>query len=249
MITICDPNTKKAMHAFACLQEQVESLRHSQPLVFEVQAPNLFCLLPPVLQLMSGHGLSRKAWDIAFGIYVQAKAQAKPALYFCLRQGASSLELCREVIERRFLAEDVEVINSIVDMKGIWLQLGTQIQKFLVEYRLNEWIDSMNVNTGLAPSYEDVFDKYKELRQEMNMTLVNYAAYKDRKKWVARFMKKWNASRRALCTHEAENEQAVNTKATMRTPKPHPKPTFVVPVLGVEFGTPNWGPHIESKCG
>ena len=185
---------------------------------------------------MSGHGLSQYCWDIAFGIYVQANTRAVPALAYCSKNGATNLTVCREVLERRFLAESVEYINSIVDMKGIWLQHGALIQTFLVEYRLHEWIDAMNTDTGVAPSYQDVFDKYRELREDMKMPPVNYAAYRDRRKWVSRFMTKWSATRRALVTHEAENAEIVTRKAIRGTQNTRQTHIFLVPFWGSDSG-------------
>ena len=184
---------------------------------------------------MSGHGLSQKSWHIAFGIYVQANAKAKPILAYCSKQGATNLALCQAVLKRRSLAESVEWINSFADMKGLWLQPGAQIQKHLVECRLYDWIDSMNVDTGVAPSYQDVFDKYKELRQDMKIPPVNYAVYRDRKKWVSRCMPKWDATRRALCTHETENAGVVNTKAIRGTPKTKQRRRFWFPFWGSDL--------------
>ena len=61
------------------------------------------------------------------------------------------------------------------------MHLGAQIQKHLVENRLYDSIDAMNIDTGVAPSFQDVFEKYTELRQDMKMPPVNYAVYRDRK--------------------------------------------------------------------
>ena len=130
---------------------------------------------------MSLHGLSRLSWDIAFGVYVQANAQATPALAYCRLRGADNMPFCKEVLERRFLAEDLETINSIVDAKGDWSTKNKGIQQHLVEYQVHEWISQINLTNGVAPSYEDVFDKYKEVRQKVGMDPPNYEVYRNRK--------------------------------------------------------------------
>ena len=91
------------------------------------------------------------------------------------------MPFCKEVLERRFLAEDLETINSIVDAKGDWSTKNKGIQQHLVEYQVNEWISQINLTNGVAPSYEDVFDKYKEVREKVGMDPPNYEVYRNRK--------------------------------------------------------------------
>ena len=144
------------------------------------------------------------------------------------------MPFCKEVLERRFLAEDLETINSIVDAKGDWSTKNKEIQQHLVEYQVHEWISQINLTNGVAPSYEDVFDKYKEVREKVGMDPPNYEEYRNRKKWVQRFMQKWKSTRGTLQIHEAENETEVKTKALLGTKKINKILSFVTPISGTD---------------
>ena len=62
---------------------------------------------------MGGHILTQRAWDIAFGIYVTAELNMEPALLYCSMCGAVDKAYTKEVLQRRYLAEDLEELQLI----------------------------------------------------------------------------------------------------------------------------------------
>ena len=60
---------------------------------------------------MGGHILTQRAWDIAFGIYVTAELNMEPALLYCSMCGAVDKAYTKDVLQRRYLAEDDEELQ------------------------------------------------------------------------------------------------------------------------------------------
>lgn len=161
---------------------------------------------------MTLHGLSVRTWDIAFAIYVTAGVLIDVALLYCSMQGVDNMGLCREVLELRYLAEPVHCINAILDGTGHWQHIKSTVDDWIVEHKLNEWIAVMNEEIGVAPAYECVFAHYKSLcthRSDLNFI---YLTPESRRKWVHRFMVKWQSFRGCIRSHEAESKAAVVTK-------------------------------------
>ena len=170
---------------------------------------------------MAATGLTTGTWDVAFGIYVMGGLDVEVTLKYCLHHGAKNLLYCQEVIEQRYLLENVTNISAILDGQGHWETLQTFIRQWLLESSLNKWIANMNLKAGVAPSYEAVFDKYRALRAENKMAPTSYGSYASRKTWVQRFMSKWHATRGIVVTHEAEDSRAVVRKVRQGNAKKH----------------------------
>jgi hypothetical protein len=113
--------------------------------------------------------LSELKWDVAFGIYVIGGLTVDVALLYCRMNGASDLAVYRQLLEERYLAEDVEEIRKVQDAVGKWEKLRKPINQWLVEYSLNKWIEGVNKTAGVATSFESVFERYRSLRAEKNM--------------------------------------------------------------------------------
>ena len=123
-------------------------------------------LLSPCIARMDEKTLSVYKIDRALGIYVLAELDITVALVYCRMVGATSMQRYTAILEARYLLERVEDINGIHLAMGRWKDLRPHIDKWLVEYSLNMWIESMNVNIGIAPAYDSVFEKYRALREE-----------------------------------------------------------------------------------
>lgn len=123
-------------------------------------------LLSPCIARMDEKTLSVYKIDMAFGIYVLAELDITVALVYCRMVGATSMQRYTAILEARYLLERVEDINEIHLAMGRWKDLRPHIDKWLVEYSLNMWIENMNVNIGIAPAYDSVFEKYRALREE-----------------------------------------------------------------------------------
>ena len=180
---------------------------------------------------------------MAFGIYVLAELNIAAALVYCRMVGARSMQKYHGILEARYLLERVEDINEIHLAMGRWKDLRPHIDKWLVEYSLNMWIETMIVNIGIAPAYDSVFEKYRALRQEKQLDDIKYVRVDLRKTWVKRFMQKWSSTRTTITTHEADSGADVVTKvgtkrrATARNPV-----RFWDPILGTKNG-----PRIGTK--
>ena len=76
---------------------------------YQVQPP-----LPKLVSAkMGGHFLTQRAWDIAFGIYVTAELNMELALVYCSMCGAVDIAYSKDVLQRRYLAEDLEELHWI----------------------------------------------------------------------------------------------------------------------------------------
>ena len=165
-----------------------------------------------LVSIMTLHGMSLRSWDTAFAIYVTAGVLIDVAVLYCLMQGADNAELCREVLELRYLSEPLDTLNAILDGTGPWQRVKGCVDDWLVEHRLHEWIRVMNEIVGVAPSYESVFCHYKTLCTHRSDLDSIYLKPESRRKWVQRFMAKWQSSRGCIHSHEAESQQAVAGK-------------------------------------
>ena len=91
---------------------------------YQVQPP-----LPKLVSAkMGGHFLTQRAWDIAFGIYVTAELNMEPALLYCSMCGAVDKAYTKDVLQRRYLAEDLEELQLIAQPRYNWKTYGTQSQ-------------------------------------------------------------------------------------------------------------------------
>ena len=88
------------------------------------------------------------------------------ALLYCRMNGAEDLAVYRQLLEERYLTEDVEEIGKVQDAVSKWRKLRKPINQWLVEYFLNKRIEGVNNTAGVAPSFNSVFEKYRSLRQE-----------------------------------------------------------------------------------
>ena len=169
---------------------------------------------------MKLHGLAHRKWDLAFGIYVRADLQLEVPLKYCRMQGATDMKFCGEVLQQRYLTETLDELNFILDGCESWRDKSGCINQWLSEYWLHNWINDLNEQAGLAPSYEDVFEKYKELRTQRGLSNDKYTSQDTRRKWVHRYMQRWSALRTSIVTHEAENHTDIVRKAPCsHTPK------------------------------
>ena len=69
---------------------------------------------------MAGHFLTERAWDIACGIYVTAELNMELALVYCSMCGAVDIAYSKDVLERRYLAEDLEELHLIAQPWYNW---------------------------------------------------------------------------------------------------------------------------------
>ena len=175
---------------------------------YQVQPP-----LPKLLSAkMGGHILTQRAWDIAFGIYVTAELNMEPALLYCSMCGAVDKAYTKDVLQRRYLAEDVEELQLMAQPRCNWKNLRYQITTWLVQYSVHQWIARMNDNTGVAPSFDSAFEEYARLRLQRGYPCVGYESYPARKTWVQRFMVRWSSSRASIVTHEASSSEEIVQK-------------------------------------
>ena len=158
------------------------------------------------------HGLSVRSWDIAFAIYVTSGALIDVALVYCSMHGADNLEICWEILEVRYLSETIECVNAVLDGTDQWQHLKYFVDNWLAEFHLNEWIGRMNELVGVAPCYESVFSQYKTLCFHRSDLDTAYSKSDSRRKWVQRFMEKWDSVRGCVNSHEMDNAATVVTK-------------------------------------
>ena len=177
-----------------------------------------------LLHVMALHGLSLHRWDVAFAIYVTTGVKIDLALLYCSMQGADNVTLCREILELRYLAESVDCLNAVVEGKDCWFHVKSDVEAWLAEYSLNEWIGEMNQKLGVAPSCECVFDHYKSLCTHRCDFDSVYVTPESRRKWVNRFMHRWQSFRGCIHSHEADGVAAVLDKVLLKTQK---KTTFL----------------------
>ena len=109
------------------------------------------------------HGLSVRSWDIAFAIYVTSGALIDVASVYCSMHGADNMEMCREILEVRYLTESMECVNALLDGTDHWQHLTYVVDNWLAEFQLNECIGRMNELVGLALCCESIFSQYKTL--------------------------------------------------------------------------------------
>ena len=167
--------------------------------------------------LVSGHmnwdSLTVRKWNVAFAIYVIAGLIIDAALAYCSKHGADDLHFCREVLQLRYLAESVDNINAILEGGGVWLHIKACANEWIAEYKLDQWLTSVNESIGVAPSFESVFAKYTSLSANHADQDSSHSSLDRRRKWVQRFMAKWQASRGSIHSHEAESVSEVVRKA------------------------------------
>ena len=186
------PCILNTLHADLCIQTALPTC----------DAQSHVCNFKAMAGRVALHGLSMKKWDIAFSIYVSVDLKMKPALDYCLMNGADNAGTCKEVLERRYLAESISTIHDIQDANHDWQGTRATRQEWLVEYSLHKWIETMNTKAGVAPSYASVWDKCAALRAQKDLPRKGYISGKAQQKWVQRFMTKWACTRRSLVTHE-----------------------------------------------
>ena len=116
-------------------------------------------------------------------------------------QGPVDQHYCKEVLEQRYLLEPVEEINSILDEAHNWRDLRSDINKWLAERTLYEWVQSINETAAVAPSYDMVYEEFSRIRANYKLSCDGGAAYGSRKKWVSRWMARWKLTRAALVSH------------------------------------------------
>ena len=180
---------------------------------YQVQPP-----LPKLVSAkMGGHFLTQRAWDIAFGMHVTAELNMEPALLYCSMCGAVDKAYTKDVLQRRYLAEDLEELQLMAQPRCNWKNLRYPITIWLVQYSVHQWIARMNDNTGVAPSFDSVFEEYARLRLERGYPCVGYESYPARKTWVQRFMVRWSSSRASIVTHEASSSEEIVQKVPALT--------------------------------
>ena len=170
---------------------------------------------------MATAAMHHREWDMAFGIYVCSGLDMDAALKFCSMTGVTNDSYCQEVIEQRYLLENIQQINQIHEGGPAWEILTPRIKTWLVEYSLHNWIQELNRTAGVAPSYETVFAENLRLRFSHDLCTAAYVSYDNRKIWVRRFMSKWKSKRLLIDAHEAESAAEVVRKA-----RAQPEPNF-----------------------
>ena len=78
--------------------------------------------------------------------------------------GAVDKAYTKDVLQRRYLAEDVEELQLMAQPGCNWKNLRYPITTWLVQYSVHQWIARMNDNTGVAPPFDSVFEEYARLR-------------------------------------------------------------------------------------
>ena len=164
---------------------------------------------------MNRGDLSLRQWDIAFAIYVTADTLMDVALLYLSMQGIKNMQFCREILEKRYLAEPIECINAIVDGIAYWQSIKYYVDDWLVEYEVSQWIATLNDSIGVAPSYEDVFTHYKSLCSHRCDLDRLYRTMECRRKWVQRFINKWESARGSISTFEADGNTSVQHKVRL----------------------------------
>ena len=139
------------------------------------------------------------------------------ALVYCSMRGAVDMAYYKDVLERRYLAEDVEELHLIEQSLYNWKNLRDPINTWLMQYAVHQWIARMNEATGVAPSFDSVFEEYARLRLERGYPCVGYESYPARKTWVQRFMIRWSSSRASIVTHEASSNDEIVKKVPALT--------------------------------
>ena len=162
---------------------------------------------------MAVHILTDRQWHIAFGIYVLSDLNLKDAVTYCCMQGLVDKHYCKEVLEQRYLSESVDEINSILDEAHNWKDLRSDINKWLAEKTLYEWVQNINETTAVAPSYELVYEQFNRIRTDYKLNCDGGSAYGCRKKWVHRWMARWKATRAAMVSHEGNSSTEIVQKA------------------------------------
>ena len=163
---------------------------------------------------MAVHLLHERQWHIAFGIYVLSDLNLNDAVTYCCMQGLVDRRYCKEVLEQRYLLETVEEINSILDEEHDWRDLRPDINKWLAERALYEWVQIVNQRAGVAPSYETLFEEYSRIRADYKLSCDGCTAHASKKKWVSRWMARWKLTRNTLVSHEGNSAQAIVQKVS-----------------------------------
>ena len=161
---------------------------------------------------MPVHFLHERQWHIAFGIYVLSDLNVEDAVTYCRMQGPVDQRYCKEVLEQRYLIEPVEEINSIFDESHNWRDLRTDINRWLAEHALYEWVRCINETAAVAPSYDMVYEEFNRIRADYKLSCDGGAAYGSRKKWVSRWMARWKLTRTAVVSHEGSSSLEIVQK-------------------------------------
>ena len=159
-------------------------------------------------------GLSLQRWDVAFAIYVLTNGKSDIAVAYLAHEGLTKDINSREILERRYLEETVEKINAVHSDQEYWIKVRFNAQEWTASYNLHAWVESMNAQLGVAPSYETVFEQYQRYCHHRSDLKFLYRTPENRRKWVRRFMEKWGAARRSIRTQEAEDNRSLRNKVS-----------------------------------
>ena len=191
------------------------------------------------------NNMDEKHWDSAFMIYVVTSLDTKAALTYCAMHSDLAPERCQRMLESRFDEAPADEITCILEAQNSWSAIRRQINKWLVEYAVQVWIDDCNKNLGVAPSYEAVFQKYFRLCEEAKIKCMGYARYDSRKKLVQRWMAKWESTRTSIETHEGENvTEIVGKVPAPESPDNYNFSSFCDPHFGYQLWPRNRGQNV-----
>ena len=126
---------------------------------------------------MAVHLLHQRPWRTAFGIYVLSDLNLNDAMTYCCMQGPVDQLYCKKVLEQRYLLETVEEINSILDEEHDWRGLRSDINKWLAEHTVYEWVQDRNERAAVVPSYETVYEEFTRIRADYRLSGDGCAAY------------------------------------------------------------------------
>ena len=172
-----------------------------------------------IASYMALHYLHERQWHIAFGIYVLSDLNLNDALTYSCMQGPVDREYCKEVLQQRYLVESVEEINSVLEETHDWRGLRSDINKWLAERALYEWVQDINETAAVAPSYETVYNEFTRIAAEYKLCGFDCTDYNSKRQWVRRWMARWKLHRSAVTSHIGLHAQDIVQKVRAKSSK------------------------------
>ena len=129
-------------------------------------------------------------WDIAFAIYVLHDCNSVACGTYLKQQGSGHIDILTLALEHRFLQTNMQILTELNTGSGAYARCHNLAQKFLVEFNLSVWLQDTCAEIGMAPSSDDVYQKYALLLKEAGLQVHHQEGSDSWRKWVSRWRKK-----------------------------------------------------------
>ena len=156
--------------------------------------------------------------DTAITIMVLQNGQIDAALRYCEQLGLDVPE-SRKRLEQHLLEGNMEdMVARLHPRTHLEKQMLARAERFWAQYQLATWVEARNEGEGVAPAYEHVFARMKDLQPAKAAAASSgeHVRHRSKIQWVRRFRHRWKGQHASIKSQRGHTEEELRKQAESR---------------------------------